>query len=58
MSTTPGRRRMAAIDPAEWLAEQEIERRLQRGIAAPAARRAIKRAQKSSSRALKQRILR
>lgn len=56
--TTPGRRKMAAIDPVDWLAEQQIERRLERGIAAPAARRAIRRAQKSAAAALKQRIRR
>lgn len=55
--TTPGRRRMAAIDPRDWLAEQSIERRLQRGHAGPAARQAIRKAQKSAA-ALKPKISR
>lgn len=56
--TTPGRRRMAA-DPLDWLAEQAIERRLQRGHAGPAARRAIRKAQKSAAAgALKPKISR
>ncbi len=55
--TAPGRRRLAAIDPREWLAEQEIERRIQRGHAAPAARQAIRKAQKSAA-ALKPKISR
>lgn len=56
--TTPGRRRLAAIDPRDWLAEQQIERRVERGHAAGAARRAIRRAQKSAAAALKPKISR
>lgn len=52
------RRRMAAIDPRDWLAEQQIERRLQRGHAGPAAVRAIRKAQKSAAVALKPKISR
>lgn len=56
--TTPGRRRQAAIDPAEWLAEHEIERRVARGHGRQQAAQAIRQAQKCSGGALKQRIRR